>query len=178
MRLNLAAAVVAVGLCAAVAGATLAAVTTAEHETYALRPCSTCSEIRFPTKAECEAAALAEARRVGETRTTGSAVYTCITRHNVVATFTAVAPRGTALLSWTPPTRNSDGTALTDQAGYRVHYGASPDALVQVIQLPNAGISAYTVTGLAPGTYYFAVRAYTSSGKEGDLSNIRSKVVL
>jgi hypothetical protein len=165
-----------VGLCLLVAGAVLAAVTTVQSETYALRPCSTCTEIRYPTEAECEAAALAEARRVGETRTTGSAVYTCITRHNVIATF-RVDSRGTATLSWTPPTRNSDGTTLTNLAGYRVHYGQSATALAQTIQLANAGTSSYIVSNLAPGTYYFAVRAYTTAGTESALSNIESKVV-
>lgn len=172
MRWNLTAAVVAVGVCLIIAGA----VTTTQHETYALRPCSTCTEIRYPTKAECEAAALAEAGRVGETRTTGSAVYTCITRHNVVATFQP-ARRGTAVLSWRPPTQNTDGSALTNLAGYRIHYGTSPTALVSTIQLANAGASAYTVSGLAPGTYYFAVRAYSSAGTESVSSNIASKVV-
>jgi hypothetical protein len=70
----------------------IGAVTTTSHTTYALRPCSTCREVSYPTLAQCEAAAEAEARRVGLTRTTGSAVYTCISRHNVIATFTANPP--------------------------------------------------------------------------------------
>ncbi len=64
-----------------------AAVTTTTSTSYALRPCSTCREIVFPTEAECRAAAQAEAQRAGATRESGSAVYTCITRHNVIATF-------------------------------------------------------------------------------------------
>jgi len=32
---------------------------------------------------------------------------------------------GTALLSWTAPTENSDGSPLTDLAGYKIHYGSS-----------------------------------------------------
>ncbi len=39
---------------------------------------------------------------------------------NVVAT----SP-GTATLSWTPPTQNTDGSPLTDLAGYRVYWGTS-----------------------------------------------------
>ncbi|MDE2050811.1 MAG: putative Ig domain-containing protein, partial [Gammaproteobacteria bacterium] len=33
---------------------------------------------------------------------------------------------GTAAVSWTAPTTNSDGSALTDLAGYHVYYGTSP----------------------------------------------------
>lgn len=84
---------------------------------------------------------------------------------------------GMASLSWTPPTQNTDGTALTNLAGYRIHYGTSPTALISTIQIANAGVSAYTVSGLAPGTYYFAVRAYSSAGSESVHSNVGSKVV-
>lgn len=171
--------VVAVGLCMLVAAIAQAAVTTVTSTSYALRPCSTCKEVNYPTEAECRTAAQAEAQRVGETRTTGSAVYTCITRHNVIATFRVnpePVPRE-ARLSWTPPTANTDGSTLTDLAGYRIHYGTSATALSQTIQIASAGTTAYTVQNLAPGTWYFAVRAYSSVGAESDLSAVRSKVV-
>lgn len=84
---------------------------------------------------------------------------------------------GAATLRWTPPTGNTDGTSLTNLAGYRISYGMSPDALVQTIQLANAGASSYTVSNLSPGTYYFAVRAYSSGGTESALSSVVSKVV-
>jgi hypothetical protein len=64
-----------------------AAVTTTSHTSYALRPCSTCREVPYPTQLECERAADAEAQRVGQTREAGGAVYTCVIRHNVIATF-------------------------------------------------------------------------------------------
>jgi hypothetical protein len=84
---------------------------------------------------------------------------------------------GAASLSWEPPTTNTDGSTLTDLAGYRIMYGASPTQLTQTIQLANAGLSAFVVENLAPGTYYFAVRAYTSKGAESADSNVMPKVV-
>ena len=30
---------------------------------------------------------------------------------------------GSMSLSWTPPTQNTDGSALTDLAGYKLYYG-------------------------------------------------------
>jgi len=84
---------------------------------------------------------------------------------------------GTAALEWLPPTQNTDGSALTNLAGYRIVYGTSTQQLTQTIQVANAGMSSYVVDNLAPGTYYFAVRAYTSSGAESTNSNVVARVV-
>ncbi len=80
-------------------------------------------------------------------------------------------------MSWEPPTQNTDGSALTNLAGYRIVYGVSATQLTQTIQVGNAGVSSYVVDNLAPGTYYFAVRAYTSNGAESADSNVVAKVV-
>lgn len=177
MRLNLTTVVVAAGCCLLLAGLVNAAVTTTTHTSYALRPCSICREVAYPTESECRAAAQAEAQRVGLTRTTGGAVYTCITRHNVIATFSPGPVTGTAPLSWTPPTQNIDGTTLTNLAGYRISYGTSPTALTSTIQVTGPSVSTFAVTGLAPGAYYFSIRAYTSNGTESANSNIVTKSV-
>lgn len=84
---------------------------------------------------------------------------------------------GTASLSWTPPTRNTNGTSLTNLAGYRIYYGTSSSALTSQIQIANAGMASYVVQSLPKGTYYFGVRAYNSSGTESSLSNIASKTI-
>jgi hypothetical protein len=89
----------------------------------------------------------------------------------------ADASNGAASLTWTPPTQNTDGTTLTNLAGYRIVYGVSATQLTQTIQVTNAGMSSYVVENLAPGTYYFAIRAYTSSGAESTDSNVVAKVV-
>jgi len=84
---------------------------------------------------------------------------------------------GAASLTWEPPTTNTDGSTLTNLAGYRIVYGASPTQLTQTIQVASAGMSSYVVENLAPGTYYFALRAYTSKGVESADSNVVQKVV-
>ena len=84
---------------------------------------------------------------------------------------------GAAALYWEPPTTNTDGSALTNLAGYRIAYGTSATQLTQTIQLANPGLSSYVVENLAPGTYYFAVRAYTSKGAESADSNVVPKSV-
>lgn len=85
-------------------------------------------------------------------------------------------PAGAACLSWTPPTQNTDGTPLTDLAGYRIVYGTSATTLTQVVQVANAGITAYNLTGLTPATYFFAVRAYTPTAESAN-SNVVSKTI-
>src|SRR5271165_5284322 len=64
---------------------------------------------------------------------------------------------GTATLQWVPPTENTNGTALTDLAGYTIYYGNSPDAVTQSVQIANPGIATYMVTNLSPGTWYFSI---------------------
>lgn len=85
-------------------------------------------------------------------------------------------PPTSAVLSWTPPTQNVDGTALTNLAGFRISYGTTQD-LAQTIQIANPAATRYAFEGLAPGTYYFSVRAYNSAGVQSDQSAITSKTV-
>ena len=80
-------------------------------------------------------------------------------------------------LSWSAPTQNEDGTTLSNLAGYTVHYGASRDVLDKSIPLNNPGIDRYVVDGLPAGTYYFGIRAFTSSGIQSTMSNIVSRVI-
>ena len=77
-----------------------------------------------------------------------------------------------ATLSWSPPTDYTDGTVLTNLAGYRVRYGKSPTALSSVVTVANAGVANSVVEGLAPGVWYFAVTAFTSDGVESDNSQV------
>lgn len=84
---------------------------------------------------------------------------------------------GSATLSWTPPTENTDGSALTNLAGYRVSYGRSSSNLDQTVQIANPGVSTYTITGLTSGEWYFAVKAYTSAGEDSNMSNTGTKKI-
>lgn len=84
---------------------------------------------------------------------------------------------GSATVSWTPPTQNTDGSTISNLAGFRVQYGSSPSALTQTIQIANPGLATYVVTGLSSGTWYFAVRAYASSGAESANSSVVSKAI-
>jgi hypothetical protein len=84
---------------------------------------------------------------------------------------------GTATIEWTPPTENTDGSPLVDLSGFRIVYGTSPTALSQSIQLPNPGLTTYTVEDLATGTWYFVVRAFNSAGTESANSGVGQKTI-
>ncbi len=62
-----------------------------------------------------------------------------------------------------------DANTETDLAGYKIYYGTAPGVYGAPITI---GVqTTYTITGLAPGTYYFAVTAYNTSGLESGFSN-------
>jgi len=84
---------------------------------------------------------------------------------------------GTATLSWTPPTENSDGSALTDLAGYQVYYGQSQNNLNRTVTLNNASLSTYVVENLGSGTWFFALVAVNSHGTTSVFSTVATKTI-
>jgi hypothetical protein len=84
---------------------------------------------------------------------------------------------GSATLTWVAPTENTDGTPLTNLAGYRIYYGTNATAMSQIVQIANPGIVTYVVANLWSGTWYFSVRAYTSANVESGVSAVVSKTI-
>ena len=84
---------------------------------------------------------------------------------------------GSANLSWTAPTENTDGTPLTDLAGYHIYYGTSAGAWTSTITILSATETSYVVSGLASGTYYFTIVAFNSEGIDSADSNVGSKTI-
>jgi hypothetical protein len=62
-----------------------------------------------------------------------------------------------------------DANTETDLAGYKIYYGTASG--VYGTPVVSGTSTTYTVTGLAAGTYYFAVTAYNTSGLESGYSN-------
>ena len=80
-----------------------------------------------------------------------------------------------ALLTWTAPTEYTDGTTLTNLAGYRVFWGQAAGQLTETAQVNDPAATSYTVTNLSPATWYFGIRAFTTQGAESAMSDIVSK---
>ena len=78
---------------------------------------------------------------------------------------------GTVTLTWTAPTQNSDGSALTDLASYRIYYGTTQGNYPNQIDISNPGVTTYVIDNLSPNTYYFVATAVNSQGIESNHSN-------
>ena len=84
---------------------------------------------------------------------------------------------GSVTLSWSAPLSNTDGSTLTDLAGFRIYYGIEEGVYTEQINIDNPSISTYVVDGLLPDTYYFVATSLNSSGAESTYSNVAVKVV-
>ena len=72
-------------------------------------------------------------------------------------------------LAWDAPVQ-ANGTPVPNLAGYKLYYGSQSGQYQTII--PVGLTTTYTVTNLSAGqTYYFAVKAYDSTGMESAFSN-------
>jgi hypothetical protein len=117
--------------------------------------------------------------RISVSDGTATAVLTTFAIRVMAAVDTTPPPTmsGSATLSWNVPTQNTDGSPLTNLAGYRIHYGTDATALAQSANIDTTDTTSYVVSGLSSGTWYFAITAYSTAGTESDLSNLASKTI-
>jgi hypothetical protein len=62
-----------------------------------------------------------------------------------------------------------DASTSPNIAGYKVYVGTATGTYTAPITIGNQ--TTYTVTGLGPGTFYFAVTAFNTAGNESGFSN-------
>jgi BioD-like phosphotransacetylase family protein len=62
-------------------------------------------------------------------------------------------------------------------SGYTIYYGTSENALTESIAVSGASTTSYPVSGLAAGTWYFAVAADAGDGTQSAMSNVGSKTI-
>ena len=87
------------------------------------------------------------------------------------------ASTGSTTLSWTAPTQNEDGSALTNLAGYKLYWGTEPGSYPNSVTIDNPGVTTYVVENLTAGTYEFVATAFNTSGVESRFSNSATKTV-
>lgn len=85
------------------------------------------------------------------------------------------AQTGSAVLSCTPPTLNTDGSTISGAVTYRFYRGTT--AASQTTASPVQTSCAYTFTALATGTHYFSATAIVG-GVESAKSAAVSKVIV
>jgi hypothetical protein len=90
----------------------------------------------------------------------------------------AAAPpvTGSAKLTWVPPTRNTDGTTVTNLSGYVISYWLNTSS-PQTVTISNPATTTYTIQGLTPGTWYFGVASTATDGTRSALSQTVSKSI-
>lgn len=84
---------------------------------------------------------------------------------------------GSATLSWAPPSLNTDGTPLTDLAGYKIYWGTTSGVYTESVTLDNPGLTMYVVENLAAGDWYFVGSSLNAAGVESSYSNEAMKVI-
>jgi hypothetical protein len=89
----------------------------------------------------------------------------------------AQSANGSMTLSWTPPSENTDGSALTDLAGYFLYYGRTEGNYPNRIRISNPSVSTYLIENLLPSTYYVVATAFNTAGIESSFSGVAVKTV-
>ena len=67
-------------------------------------------------------------------------------------------------LVWSAPTRNTDGTALTNLAGYMILYRPAASSTWKYRKVANPATTRTTIRNLAPGTWTFCMKSYNNVG--------------
>ncbi len=73
-------------------------------------------------------------------------------------------------LSWSAPTENTNGSALTNLTGYIIYYGTSASAMTQTIDINTVGMLNYVVDNLSAGSWYFQIVAVNAAGVQSSPS--------
>jgi hypothetical protein len=73
-------------------------------------------------------------------------------------------------LSWTAPTENTNGSALTNLTGYIIYYGTSATSMTQTIDINTVGMLTYVVDNLSAGSWYFQIVAVNATGVQSSPS--------
>ncbi len=93
------------------------------------------------------------------------------------STAAGAGPQGgspTGVLTWDAPSSYTDGSPLTDLAGYKIYYGTAHGNYTSSINVGNTtSISVADLSSSVPasGLYYLAVTAYDTAGNESTFSN-------
>ena len=95
---------------------------------------------------------------------------TPVTSTPVTSTPVASTTSDNVTLSWSAPTENTNGSALTNLAGYIIYYGTSASAMTQTIDINTVGLLTYVVGDLSAGSWYFQIVAVNAAGVESSPS--------
>jgi hypothetical protein len=121
--------------------------------------------------------ALSGAKNTGALTTDEVFALTCTgpggtASQSATVTVASAPPTGTATLSWSPPTVNTNGTPVVPLAGYHVYYQNGASGTRQSVPVSGGNTTSFEISGLTAGTWYFEVAADAMDGTEGPPSSI------
>jgi hypothetical protein len=96
---------------------------------------------------------------------------------SIVVAAAAAPSSGSVTLSWSQPTQNTNGTALTNLAGYLIRYGTSSTALGWQISVGSPTSNSVEIGNLSAGTWYFEVAAVNTLQTDSQFSAAVSKSI-
>jgi cellulose 1,4-beta-cellobiosidase len=88
---------------------------------------------------------------------------------------TPINPNVPLTLAWNRPTVNKDGTPLNDLGGFKLYIGTNTRTYTSVIDVGNA--TQYTLSNMAPGTYFFCTSSYDQLRNESAFSTEITKMI-
>ena len=96
---------------------------------------------------------------------------------NIAVKAAPPATASEATLSWSKPASNTNGTPLTNLAGYVVRYGTSLSALTSKISVASPNTTDVEINNLSPGNWYFEVASVNTANMESAFSSAVSKTI-
>jgi hypothetical protein len=96
---------------------------------------------------------------------------TCARGAETAVSSVAVDVQEVPLVRWQAPTRNEDGSNLTDLAGYWLYWGRNSRDYTGRVRIWNASQTQYRPEQLSSGDYFVAVTALNRDGEESGYSN-------
>lgn len=87
-------------------------------------------------------------------------------------TITVASAAGSVNLRWVKPAVNTDGSPLTNLAGYIIHYGTSAANLDAQLFVKSADSTTAEIGNLSAGNWYFRIAAVTDANVQGPFSTI------
>jgi hypothetical protein len=105
------------------------------------------------------------------------AMSATLPQFNIAIAPAAAPAAGSATLRWSKPKQNTDGSPLTNLAGYVIRYGKSAAALNSQISIGSPDSTDVEISNLAAGNWYFEVAAINTANVESQFSALASKAI-
>ena len=96
---------------------------------------------------------------------------------SIVVAAAPVSTTNLVTLSWTQPNRNTDGSPLTNLAGYLIRYGTSSSSLGSQISVGSPTTTSMEIGNLSPGTWYFEVASVNTLHVDSQFSAAAAKTI-